>query len=64
MSKIRIERIKLHNFKGVADLDFSFSDINAIILGGKNGYGKTTIFDAIELVLTGRIDRYKIYKDG
>ena len=63
MSKIRIERIKLHNFKGVADLDFSFSDINAIILGGKNGYGKTTIFDAIELVLTGRIDRYKIYKD-
>lgn len=49
MSNIRIERIKLHNFKGVDDLDFQMRDGDAIILGGKNGFGKTTIFDAIEL---------------
>lgn len=64
MSNIRIERIKLHNFKGVDDLDFQMGDGDAIILGGKNGFGKTTIFDAIELVLTGRIDRYSAYKEA
>lgn len=62
MSNIRIERIKLHNFKGVDNLDFQMGA--AIILGGKNGFGKTTIFDAIELVLTGRIDRYNAYKEA
>lgn len=64
MSNIKIERIKLHNFKGVDDLDFQMRDGDAIILGGKNGFGKTTIFDAIELVLTGRIDRYSAYKEA
>ena len=64
MSNIRIERIKLHNFKGVDDMDFCLSENDAVILGGKNGYGKTSIFDAIELVLTGRIDRYVSYKEA
>lgn len=64
MSNIRIERIKLHNFKGVDDMDFCMSENDAVILGGKNGYGKTSIFDAIELVLTGRIDRYVSYKEA
>ena len=64
MSNIRIERIKLHNFKGVEDLDFLVVESDAIILGGKNGFGKTTIFDAIELVLTGTIERYRDYKEA
>jgi DNA repair exonuclease SbcCD ATPase subunit len=33
----------------------------ALILGGKNGYGKTTLFDAIELLFTGKINRYEVY---
>lgn len=64
MSNIRIERIKLHNFKGVEDLDFQMGASDAIILGGKNGFGKTTIFDAIELVLTGTIERYRDYREA
>lgn len=64
MSNIVFTRIRLHNFKGVEDMDFAMSDYNAIILGGKNGFGKTTIFDAIELVLTGKIARYSNYKES
>lgn len=64
MSSFRIERIRLHNFKGVDDVDILLEGISAVIFGGKNGFGKTTIFDAIELVLTGKIARYSEYKDS
>ncbi len=64
MSNIRIEKIKLHNFKGVDDMEFSMEGISAIILGGKNGFGKTTVFDALELVMTGKIARYSDYKES
>lgn len=63
MDEIFFEAIKLVNFKGVENLHFSFADADAIILGGKNGYGKTTIYDALELVLTGSIKRYRDYKE-
>lgn len=59
---MKILGIHLHNFKGVSDLNFSMTEATAIILGGKNGYGKTTIFDALELVLTGQIERYSNYE--
>lgn len=45
------------------DMEFSMADVSAIIMGGKNGYGKTTIFDAIELLLTGMIERYNNYAE-
>lgn len=59
---MRILGIHLHNFKGISDMNFPMTDVAAIILGGKNGYGKTTIFDALELVLTGQIERYSNYE--
>ena len=59
---MRIEQIQMHNFKGIADMTVSLSGASAIILGGKNGYGKTTIFDALELVFTGEIERYRNYE--
>ena len=37
MKKIRIERISLHNFKGFAELDVSFNNSDAVVLGGLNG---------------------------
>ncbi|MDE6408955.1 MAG: AAA family ATPase [Muribaculaceae bacterium] len=57
MYAFRICRIEAHNFKGFPELCINFSNNNYFILGGKNGYGKTTIFDAIELVITGKIQR-------
>lgn len=63
MTKMKIRRISLLNFKGFEKLQLSFDSENVIILGGKNGYGKTTLFDALELLFSGRIQRMIDYKD-
>ena len=58
---MRILKLYVDNFKGVANptiIDFE-KDIN--ILKGPNGFGKTTIFDALELCITGEIYRTKVY---
>lgn len=57
----RIKSVEVKNFKGFENFEIDFSNNKVIILGGKNGYGKTTIFDAIELVVTGRIERMSGY---
>ena len=44
----RIIDLTLHNFKGFKDTVISFEKPRTI-LGGPNGYGKTSIFDALEL---------------
>ena len=63
MSKMKIRWISLLNFKGFDKLQLSFNSEDAIIFGGKNGYGKTTLFDALELLFTGKIQRMIDYKD-
>lgn len=42
-----LEKIKIHNFKSIVDLDVNFKNIN--ILCGNNGEGKTSIIHAILL---------------
>lgn len=63
MKKIKIKQVLLHNFKGFAELKVSFDDNDAVVLGGLNGYGKTTLFDALELLFTGKIKRMAEYVD-
>lgn len=61
MINFRINSIRIHNFKGIDDLTVNFQS-QVSILGGKNGYGKTTLFDALELLFTGEIQRYHYYQ--
>ena len=54
---MKLRKILLYNFKNFRDktvIDFS-KDITFLV--GPNGFGKTTIFDAIELGLTGDLSR-------
>lgn len=57
----RILNLRLYNFKGFRDVVIPFEKPR-VILGGPNGYGKTSIFDALELLFTGKIERMQVYK--
>lgn len=65
MKNYKIDEIYIENFKHIKNNNvFLFNDTNLVILDGPNGFGKTTIFDAIELVTTGKISRIKNIGDG
>lgn len=61
---IKVKKISLENFKGIKPKTvFNFYDgknpVN--ILSGPNGFGKTTLFDVIEICLTGEFKRVEIF---
>lgn len=60
MSRYIITSITMHNFKVFDNFKIDFEDSSLITFGGPNGYGKTTVFDAVELALTGDIKRFTI----
>lgn len=50
---ITLNRIRLNNFKGIRNGEYSFDDTNAVVYG-ENGTGKTTLMDAMLWVLFGK----------
>lgn len=56
---IHLKKVTFKNFKifGNEPYIINFGQNNLILLDGPNGYGKTSVFDAIELALTGNISR-------
>lgn len=56
---ITLASITVKNFKlfGPEPYTVNFGDAQLVLMDGPNGYGKTSIFDAIELALTGNITR-------
>lgn len=55
--KWQISKIKVSSFKAFKHIYLDLGDSSLLTLDGPNGYGKTSIFDAIELLLTGQINR-------
>lgn len=55
---IKIKKIEIKNFKLFREINVLFDDPTLIVFDGPNGFGKTSFFDAIELLFTGRIRRY------
>lgn len=54
-----ITKIILDNFKIYKHQEFDIAESKFILLTGSNGFGKTTLIDAIEWCLTGDISRIK-----
>ncbi|MEK3822491.1 AAA family ATPase [Cytobacillus sp. FSL W8-0315] len=56
-----INRIYIRNFKlfNSVTQPIELKSKNLTVLDGPNGFGKTSIFDVIELILTGRLKRIK-----
>ena len=63
---MKINKILIKNFKNIKGTRIIDFQENVTLFVGPNGFGKTTIFDAIELSLTGRIRRIEEsdYSDG
>lgn len=63
---MKIQSLEINNFK-VFDKQFdkieNIRDAGLILFNGPNGYGKTSVFDAIELALTGKIKRLQSYNE-
>jgi exonuclease SbcC len=56
---VKIKKLYLKNFKVYDERLFDFDESSLIVFDGPNGFGKTSIYDAIELIFTGRIRRYQ-----
>ena len=62
--KWKISKIEIQSFKAFEKISFDLEKANLLTLDGPNGYGKTSIFDAIELLLTGKIGRtFRLFSD-
>lgn len=57
MMNYKIKELIIVNFKAINSWYIDFTNKDLTILDGPNGFGKTSIFDAIELTLTGQIRR-------
>lgn len=59
---MKINKIRIQNFKVFKDITIDFNSSDIVVFDGPNGFGKTTIYDAIELGITGKIRRYNSLK--
>lgn len=72
MEKYKISNLIIKNFKCFDEIDFNLETNSLIIFDGPNGYGKTTAFEALEILLTKtprklskvRLDKRYSYKNS
>ena len=56
-SKFRLRRLTIEAFRGFRDAATLDLDASTIIFTGPNGTGKTSVFDALQWVMLGSIER-------
>jgi len=54
---VLLKRLYVENYKLFSKKELDFSNALLFVFDGPNGYGKTSIFDVIELLITGKISR-------
>ncbi|PVW14342.1 AAA family ATPase [Marixanthomonas spongiae] len=52
--KYIITKLEAKNYKFIEHGIYNIDDKNLVVLDGPNGYGKTTLFDAIEIIIVGK----------
>lgn len=57
MNGYKLKKLYIENFKLITSRTIDFDSFDLLILDGPNGYGKTTIYDALELLISQRISR-------
>ena len=60
VAPVRLERITIQNFRAYKKAQTFVLGDNVTILYGPNGFGKTSVFDAIDFAATGEIGRLDI----
>lgn len=55
---LKFNRFQIKNFKVFENFVFDFTDMDFLMFDGPNGFGKTSFYDAVELLFTGKIRRY------
>lgn len=55
---MKIKKIRIQNFKVFQNIIIDFEASDLTVFDGPNGFGKTSIYDAIELLFTGKIRRF------
>lgn len=63
ISPTRLERIEVQNFRAYRRKTTISLGYNVTILYGPNGFGKTSLFDAVDFVTTGDIGRLGVSSD-
>lgn len=57
MKNWKLSKLRISNFKAFDKIEFDFESSSLLTLEGPNGYGKTSVYDALELLFTGKIKR-------
>src|SRR5690348_2481574 len=61
---MKIDRIVISGFRGFSDSVTIQLAPGFTVIDGRNGVGKSTIFDAVEFSLTGQMSKYNDMKAG
>ena len=61
---VRLERIKIQNFRAYRKAQTFVLGKDVTVLYGPNGFGKTSVFDAIDFAATGDVGRLRISEDS